>query len=203
MPSLKNAQDYYEQLYKEFPDVPKSDIKRIMQFGLKSLYLNNSYGCDTLIKNNNFWFYCGTLMKNSLRYFNYYKSKMRTKIRVLYKRALTPWDGYYYFALTKRQYAAYLDQKNGRGRPRKNFKFEKVFLYKIYDECYIMESNKPAIFRIPGSIDLGFTRYKEELVTDKAELILEHKPLKFQEILSSNYNYQFKDINKHEVNKRK
>jgi hypothetical protein len=32
---LKKAQDYYEQLFELYPDIPKQDIKRIMQYGLK------------------------------------------------------------------------------------------------------------------------------------------------------------------------
>ena len=35
-----------------YPDVPMHDIKKILQFGWKSLYLHNSYGGDTLIKDN-------------------------------------------------------------------------------------------------------------------------------------------------------
>ena len=46
-------------------------------------------------------------------------------------------------------------------------------LYKIYDECNIIESSKVAIFKIPTSLDLGFNYYKEEMTTDKAELVLE------------------------------
>nr|DAD58237.1 MAG TPA: hypothetical protein [Bacteriophage sp.]DAM10009.1 MAG TPA: hypothetical protein [Caudoviricetes sp.]DAO31348.1 MAG TPA: hypothetical protein [Crassvirales sp.]DAK96704.1 MAG TPA: hypothetical protein [Bacteriophage sp.]DAO19116.1 MAG TPA: hypothetical protein [Caudoviricetes sp.] len=33
---------------------------------------------------------------------------MRTKLRVMYKRKKIKWDGYYYFALTRPQYEAYL-----------------------------------------------------------------------------------------------
>jgi len=52
--------------------------------------------------------YCGSLMNNSLRYFNYYKSKMKVKLRIMYKRKHIPWNGYYYFALTEKQYQEYL-----------------------------------------------------------------------------------------------
>nr|DAG88912.1 MAG TPA: hypothetical protein [Crassvirales sp.] len=40
-------------------------------------------------------------MKDSLKWFDYYKRKMRTKLRVMYKRKQIKWDGYYYFALSK------------------------------------------------------------------------------------------------------
>lgn len=191
MGKLKTIQDYYEQICSEYPSVSKSDIKRILQYGWKSLYLHNSYGGDTLIVRNGFWFYCGHLMNNSLKWFEYYKKKMRIKLRILYKRKKIPWNGYYYFALTQNQYNKYLSQKNKRGRPRKNFTFSNVVLYKIYDECNIAESGNVAIFKVPMPLDFGLSIYKEELIIDKAELILVREPLKFQDILLSNYNYQF------------
>lgn len=116
---------------------------------------------------------------------------MVTKLRILYKRKHIQWDNYYYFALTEQQYNTYLEQKNRRGRPRKKFTFSKVILYKIYDECSISESNRIAIFKIPMQLDFGLTIYKEELTTDSAELVLVRSPLKFNDILLSNYNYQF------------
>lgn len=191
MAKEKTIQDFYEKIYEEYPSVPKEDIKRILQYGWKSFYLHNSYGGDTLINRQGFWFYCGSLMNNSIKYFEYYKRKMKVKLRVLYKRKKIPWDGYYYFALSEEQYKEYLNQKNKKGRPKKIFKFFKVVLYKIYDECSIIESGKTALFRIPYIIDKGFTDYKEELITDKAEFILQRNPLNFNDILLSNYNYQF------------
>lgn len=187
----KTIQDYYEAICKEYPTISESDIKRILQYGWKSLYLHNSYGGDVLIKRLGFWFYCGQLMNDSLKWFEYYKRKMKIKLRVLYKRKHIEWNGYYYFALSEPQYNEYLSQKNKRGRPKKKFTFNKVVLYKIYDECNISESGKVAIFKIPMSLDLGFTAYKEVLTTDKAECILNREPLKFEDILLSVYDYEF------------
>ena len=38
---------------------------------------------------------------------------------------------------------------------------------------------------------MGFTNYKEQLITDKAELILVREPLKLEDILLSIYDYEF------------
>lgn len=202
MAAVKTIQDYYEQLYELYPNVPKEDVRRACQYGYKSLYLHNSYGGDTLISRNGFWFYCGQLMNDSFKYFNYYKRKIRTKLRIMYKRKHIQWDGYYYFALSQSQYDEYLSQKNKKGRPKKNFKFSKIVLYKIYDECNIVESNKVALFRVPYLIDFGFTQFKEEFITDKSELILVREPLTFDDILLSNYNYQFISDNLRKYNKK-
>lgn len=119
----KTIQDYYEAICAEYPDIPQQDIKRILQYGWKSLYLHNSYGGDTLINRQGFWFYCGQLMNDSLKYFEYYKKKMRIKLRIMYKRKQIPWDGYYYFALTQNQYNEYLEQKIKEDDQRKDLPF--------------------------------------------------------------------------------
>lgn len=188
---VKNIQDYYEIMYDQYPNIPKSDIRKILQYGYKSFYLHNSYGGDVLLNRKGFWLYSGNLTSNSLKYFEYYKRKMVVKLRVMYKRKKIQWDGYYYFALTKSQYEDYLKQKNKRGRPRKKFTFSKIILYKIYDECNISQSNRVAIFKIPLNLDLGFSIYKEKIECSNFELVLIRSPLKFQDILLSKYNYQF------------
>ena len=124
---LKKVQDYYEELYKLYPTIPKRDIKRIMQFGLKSFLMHNNYGCDILLQSPTLWLYCGKLMKDPIQYFEYYKQKMITKIRINHKRLNIPWDGYYYFGLTQNQYSKYLVQKNKKGRPKKYFKYLKIY----------------------------------------------------------------------------
>lgn len=188
---VKTIQDYYQKLFELYPTLPKSDIKRIVLYGWKSLYLHNSYGGDVLINRQGFWFYCGRLMNNSVKWFEHYKRKMKVKLRVMYKRKQIPWNGYYYFALSENQYNDYLNKKSKRGRPKKWFTFSNTVLYKIYDECNITESGKVAIFRVSMPLDLGFTTYKEELITDKAELVLFREPLKLEDILLSVYDYEF------------
>ena len=130
-------------------------------------------------------------MNNSVKWFYYYKKKMKIKLRIAYKKKKIKWNGYYYFALTKNQYENYLAQKNSKGRPRKNFTFEHVMMYKIFDECNIIESNCCAIFKIPSSWDRGFTFYYPKLKTAEAELVLTREPLKLKDILLSEYNYEF------------
>lgn len=188
---IKTIKDYYEQLYERFPDVPKKDIQRILNYGWKSLYLHNSYGGDTFMQDKELWCYIGHLKKDSIQYFLYYIKKLSVKLRVLYKRNKIQWDGYYYFALTDQQYEEYTNQKNKRGRPKKNFTFTKVFMYQILDECKIKEFGKKYIFRIPYISKVNFKFYVPKLVTDKAELIITREPLKFKDILVYENEYDF------------
>ena len=183
--------DYCDQIYQLFPDVPESDIDKILSFAWKSLYLHNSYGGDTLISGKDFWCYIGNLKKNPLDHFFYYIRKLTIKLRVLYKRKKIEWDGYYYFALSDSQYQRYIEQKKQRGRPRKYFKFGTVFIYQILDECKINEYYKRYIFRIPYITHLKSKYFISDLITDKAELILTRDPLKFKDIRVYDNEYEF------------
>ena len=51
--------------------------------------------------------------------------------------------------------------------------------------------------------DFGFTLYKDTLITDEAELILERDPLKLDDILLSVYKYQFisDNLRRYKINK--
>lgn len=187
----KYIKDYYEQLFNMYPTVSKNDIKRILTFSWKSLYLHNSYGGDTLIIDDDLWLYSGQLKKDSIQHFLYYIKKLIVKLRVLYKRKNIQWDGYYYFALTQQQYDQYMAQKNKRGRPRKYYTFNKIYLYQILDECKISEHEKKYIFKVQMTSTIKLKWYSEELTTDKAELIIQRDPLKFEDILVYNNNYEF------------
>lgn len=171
---IKSIKDYYEEVYAAFPLVPKKDVERILNYGWKLLYLYNVYGGDTLIKDDNknkYLFYIGELTYNSLKHFKYYIKKMSVKLRVLYNKNKTKWDGYYYFALSQAQYDNYLSQINTRGRKRKTFEFGCIKLYKLLKECKINEYNKEYFFRVPYIVDLGFSKLETNYKTSKAEFL--------------------------------
>lgn len=186
---IKELKNYYQIIADKFPNVPQKDIETILNYGWRSLYLHNSYGGDTLIRDNKFWCYIGFLKKNSLEYFKYYIKKLTIKLRVQYKKQKTQWDGFYYFALTDPQYLEYLNQQNKKGRKRKNFNYGNQILYKLLDECKLNKFNRKYIFKIPYKVDLGFTFYCQNLTTSEAELIETRNIQKFKDILVSNFKY--------------
>lgn len=187
----KTVKDYYEAIQALFPRIPNTDLHKILNYGWRSLYLINSYGGDILVKDGTFWFYIGSLRNNSLAHFEYYKLKLRNKLRVMYNRKKLPWDGYYYFGLSDERYANYINSKKRRGRPKKHFEFGNIILYKLWEECSIANSGLKYFFKIPYPIDMGFTFYSENLKTKEAEFILAREPLKFNDILVYNNDYEF------------
>lgn len=183
-------QDYLPKIYELFPKVPQSDIKKILSFSWKSLYLHNSYGGDVLISDSIQKCYIGNLNKGNLKHFSYYIRKLITKLRVLYKRRQIPWDGYYYFALSDEQYNSYISQIKSTGRPRKTFNFGSVYLYQILDECRLTERSKRYIFRTPMITTIKI-KYCNSNLNAYAELIEERPPLKFKDILVKDNKYEF------------
>ena len=187
----KTIKDYYSLINSIFPEIPEVDIKRILNFSWKSLYLHNSYGGDTFITDKDIWCYIGYLKRDSIKHFLYYIKKLTVKLRVLYKRLNIQWDGYYYFALSQWQYDKFIGPKQKRGRPKKKFTFENIYLYQILDECKLQESNKQYIFRIPYIDTIKLKFFVTTLTTDKAELIITRDPLKFKDILIYDNDYEF------------
>lgn len=186
---IKTINDYYDDVHKLWPRLPEKDIKRILNFGFKSLYLHNSYGGDTLIKDKDFLCYIGYLRNNSIQHYHYYIKKLVIKLRVLYRRRKIQWDGYYYFALNDKQWANYISQKQKKGRPRKWFEYGQVMLYKLQDECSIKQAHCRYIFRVPFTAEVGMKYLNNNYKSDCAELIKIREPLKLEDILVTNYNY--------------
>ena len=188
---IKYIKDYYEQVYERFPEVSPQDIRRILNYGWKSLYLHNSYGGDTVLSQGKFWCYIGYITKNSLKHFSYYIKKLALKFRVLYKKYRIQDNGYYYFGLNDKayeeQYGSLIKKK---GRKKKKFTFKNIVLYKIYDECIIKNYGATHFFRVPFPDFVGYTRYKEEFNTDAVELIMVRPVPKFKDVLVTNYDYE-------------
>ena len=186
---VKYVKDYYEELYEKFPMLNKKEIQKIVNYGWRQVYLINSYGGDLCITDQNFWCFFGRLTKDSIKHFDTYIRKLTVKLRVLYKRTKQKWDGYYYFALTDRQYEA-LNLKK-MGRPKKHLNYGNQILYKILDECKLRNFHRRYIYRVPFLINGNLTYYAPNFKTDKAELIEVREPQKFKDILTSNYDYKF------------
>lgn len=127
---IKRISDYYEALYELYPEVPKKDIERILNYGWKSLYLHNVYGGDTLILDKDIWCYIGRLTKDSVKHFHYYIKKLTVKLRVLYKRKKIPYTGYYYFALSDSQYDFFYPNTTKEVENAKHFNTETKFYIK-------------------------------------------------------------------------
>lgn len=169
---IKTISDYYDIMYQLYPRTSKADIRKILRYGWSKLGLLLSQGASFNINSKGFWLYAGaiTYRDTALSRVETYKRQLIRKYRYFYKRDGAPWDGYYYYALTKEQYKDYCDQQHTGGRRKSKFTFTNITLYKIYEECKIRNLGKVHFFRIKIYGDIGFRRFKKELKVNKPEL---------------------------------
>lgn len=172
--TIKRIEDYYEEMQKQFPDIPLETIEKVMKFGLRSFYQHNAYGADVRVimrKPFNFALYCGRMIRNTISFLNYRRLKMRIKLRIKYKRQKPAYSGYYYFGLTEGAFEYYKSQMKKSGRRRQKFHFKALKMFKILEEV-TLDDMYCHVFKIPYPEDVGFTMYKEDFVTRDFEYIL-------------------------------
>lgn len=182
--------DYYEIVSREFSGVQLSDIKLIIDYAWKQLYIINSYGCDfnTKRQSTKFWCYIGTIKSNAKQHFEYYIYKLCRKIKFNYMRQGYPWDGYYYCALTESLYQKYKKQvEDGKTC---DFELGKVKLYQILEECKIANYYSTYIFKVQV-----LKRTKLKIITvnpiHTMELIEIRQCLQFKNIMTSINEYKY------------
>ena len=173
-------------LQEKFPGVSEKDILKILKHGWSRYYRYNLMGGDVEIKsfNNNYWFYTGQLMKNSINWFNYYRFKLRKRLRMLYHKKKIKWDNYYYFAITEEEYNKYFKKK--RGRRRKHFNFENKKLFKIGHECRLKYIGSKAIVKMKYHTDIGIAPFRLNIdcIADDISLwLVRDRADKFEDIL--------------------
>lgn len=191
--NIKTVNDYYDKLYELYPTIRQEDIRIMIKYAWRCIYLLNYRKADICISSHTykFWFLIGTLTRSPLRHFSYYRRKVCIKLRILYNRTGQKWDGYYYFTLTRAEYEEYLNSIKSRGRKKKWFTFYKKILFKIEDEANINGFNRVCLMRIKKPVLIGFSFYKPVLKCENPEVVLVREPLKFKDILTTSNNYKY------------
>lgn len=182
--------DYLESAQQKRPYLTIKEVKTILVYMWKQVYLHNSYGGDLYTFKGDNWYYFGS-PSSGLRFVEYYKFKLKVKIRVLMKRYKRPYTGYYYFWITKERYEDITKGKGKRGRPKTNINFGNIKMYKSYEECRLSTLNEIYIYKYPVIIPNGWTLYYPELKTNRAEFVEMLPKRSFQDILKQNYKYKY------------
>lgn len=153
---------YYEQVRARYPDLSISQIEKIIKHGLRSFYMINLYGGDVLVKTNYYTAYFGKLFRKKDIFYKYRKLKWRIKYRMQYKRRKTIYNGKYYFGIKADLYNELFPPKTtNKGRSRSRAKFDKITIYKIYDE--VLLDFPDYVFEIDHEVDGKFAiRYENK-----------------------------------------
>lgn len=183
-------EDYIPQIKEKFPYLTESDIRLILKYGWRLIYLANLAGCDTLITStsNKFWFYIGNLTKNPLRHFNYYRKQLIRKIQFIYRRLKPEWDGSYYTALSEEEAKDLTTIR--KGKKKQNYIFNNKCIFKYKDACKLYYSTFPYIIKFYYIVDVGFKRYYKILKIKNPEIVEIKNSSTFKDILVDNNEYE-------------
>lgn len=174
---VKEVKDYIPALQEKFPEFAQSELKEIIDYGLKIYGFANKYRADvTLYKKDDdpIIIHTGTLGYDTFTHYMRWVTKFRMKERVLYRLLGKEWDGYYYIGLNDEQHKEILKQ----GKKKKIFR--NVYLTKIKRELYHNKLIKH-IWKVPYPIDNGFKFFAEKLTSYEAEYIGENQYGKYHQ----------------------
>lgn len=180
---VKRVSDYLDKLQEMYPELSKKDIERMVNYGWRMFYFYSLRGCDIITANSKAskWMYCGSLCIDPIKHFNYYRRKLRRKIRVLWALKKREWDGYYYTAITPEEYEQI---KYTFGRPKTNLTVHNKVLFKIKNEAFVYYHTAKYFIRCKLPIDYDYTIYKETCKCKDVKLILDReRPLTLDDLI--------------------
>ena len=163
---IKRIDDYVDQLHEKYPEMSKKDILKILKMGFNFYRKLITIGCGVNIGSNEM---ATRTQKVGVKDKLAYKENLAArKARVKWNRSDQEFDGYYYFALGKNQFAE-LDQEKLKKKCK--LKFKHIWLFKSAEECWLRHSYKDHFFKLRYPVDCGFFMYKDEFVTNDYEYL--------------------------------
>lgn len=163
---IKRIDDYVDQLHEKYPEMSKKDILKILKMGFNFYRKLITIGCGVNIGSNEMTTRTQKVgVKDKLAYKDNLAAR---KARVKWNRSDKEFDGYYYFALGKNQFAE-LDQEKLKKKCK--LKFKHIWLFKSAEECWLRHSYKDHFFKLRYPVDCGFFMYKDEFVTNDYEYL--------------------------------
>lgn len=169
---VRKVEDYIDKVAEKYDKIPKDVIKKVIDFGLRAYYRINSMGGDVLLKSPYFTAYTGKLFHPDKAYDfgKYRQTKLMIKNRIQYVRKNKKYSGYYYFGMTEEQYAKYKEYLGKTGRRREKVKFEKLYIYKLFEEVFNIQYFT-RFFRVEISEEGYFKEWKDELTVKNFDYI--------------------------------
>ncbi len=165
-----HAEKYYKQVQERFPYLNLKQIDKIVKYGLRSFFMMNQIGADVLLKSNYYTAYVGKLFNKPEIFWKYYRIKWAIKLRIKYCRNKVPFNGKYYFILTKEQYQEnILDKQKKKGRKKSKFTFDELYVFKIFEECATNVGDY--IFELDYPTDIGFKKKLTNMTISKFRLV--------------------------------
>ena len=104
---------YFDKIKEKFPELSETQVKDIVYYGIRALYMMTHYGVDIKCQQGKFFVYFGELIRSEKFYESYRKVRLTAKYRVLYRRMKQPFSGKYYAMLSKDMHDKMPKKKKG------------------------------------------------------------------------------------------
>ena len=147
---------YFDKIKEKFPELSDAQIKNIIYYGTRSLFMMSHYNVDIKCQQKEFFVYFGEIFSDSGLYKSYRKLKLTAKYRILYSRAKKPYSGKYYFMLSKELHDNMPKKKKSGEWP-----IGMVRAYKIREEAELQEGTY--LYEVDWPDDKG---YKKKIFTE-------------------------------------
>lgn len=92
---------YFSAINEKFPELSEKQIKDIIYYGTRALFMLCYHGVDIKCQQGKFFVYFGELFKTKESYVRYRRARLAAKYRIYYAREKKPYSGKYYFMLSK------------------------------------------------------------------------------------------------------
>ena len=182
---IKYVDDYIDRLQEKYPNVLRSDIKKIVNFGFRLMFRLVRRGLDVQIQNKDLWFYIGELTNDSVRHYHYYKRKLLLKIRYIFEQK-HKWDGYYYTAVPEEYY-----KKLTKKTPIRTIHLTNATMFKCLDAAKVYYNNMKHFIRFKPIVDLGYSYYKENVTLKQVKLVYSRdKAMALKDLMIDSKNYE-------------
>lgn len=164
------AEKYYKQVQERFPFLSIKQIDKIIKYGLRSYFMMTHHGVDVLFKSNYYTAYVGKLFNKPECFWRYYRIKWAIKLRLKYCRNKQPFNGKYYFILSKEAKENKIpSQEHKRGVRKQKYTFDSLTIYKIFDECALHFGDY--IYELDYPVDVGFCKKINNFTISKFRLV--------------------------------
>ena len=171
---------YFDKIKEKFPELSDVQVKNIVYYGIRALYMMTYYNVDIKCQQRQFFAYFGEILHTEEEYRKYRKLKLTAKYRMLYSREKKPYSGKYYFMLSKDMHEKMPKKKKGDPWP-----IGLVRAYKIREEAELQDGTYLYEFDWPE--DVG---YKKKILTryiTHYKCIAKRKDYRTFEPLSTDY----------------
>lgn len=142
---------YFSKVKEKFPELSEKQIKEILYYGTRMMFMMSYYGVDLKFQQRKFFVYIGEVMQSGDAYSKYRKARLSARLRVLHNRKKIPYSGKYYFTITKETY-----DKMPKKKKCEKIPLDYVIGFKIPEESMLQGGSY--LYEVDMPVEKGYKR---------------------------------------------